>query len=196
MTELIRRDEAVAWGLRMHAYRGEEVVVLLGDGSRFRGYVAGVSATGAYAELDDGRWPEPVRVYVSQIVSVRRPHFHEEQLQPPDVDRYLAGRRRREALEPFPGQLSLAGEPPEVSRRSRKAVRRAVGMLLPPDQIEVLAALDRAAYRKSRVPAAAVAEEVGRSPQWVIRRLGRLAEMQLAAVSRDGRRYAWAPAKD
>jgi hypothetical protein len=195
MTELIRQETALAWELRLHALRGREVILLLRGSAeqRLRGYVVGISPTGAFTEIDDARWEEPRQVPLSTIESVRRPHFHEDG---EDALRALSGRpprERRKDPDPFPGQLRLGGSVPEVSRRSAAAAERASGLLLPQDLLDVLGALDSAVKRRKAVPTARVAEVMGRSPQWTVRRLGRLAEMRLALPMKEGRRYAWSP---
>lgn len=190
---LIRKQTALAWELRGHALHGREVVLALNGGSsipRLRGYVVGISATDSCAEVDDARWPEPRLVPLDRILSVRRPHFHEDG-EAPARSRPVAERATDPA--PFPGQLRLGGDPPAVSRRSRAAVERAAGMLLPGDLMGVLGALDAAVRGRRSVQAVRVAEEMGRSGRWTILRLARLAEMGLARVERERRVYVWWP---
>lgn len=182
---LIRKDTALAWELRLRAYDGAEVVLSLDGAPSVRGYVSSVAPSGAYVELETAREEEPLLVPVSQIANVRRPHFHEDGAAP---------RRRRVAdPDPFPGQLRLGDPPPPVRRRSRRAMDRAAAMLLPAEYLSVLAALDAAAHRRSAVSTADVAEALGRTPQWTVRRLARLAEMHLVETYRERGRYSWRP---
>jgi len=189
MTSLISRGTALAWELRHRCLRGQEVVVKLEGGDRYRGYVVGVAASDAYAELDDARWEEPRLIPLGQITAVRRPHFHQD-----DLPEHPGPRReRRQDPDPYPGQLRLGGAPPEVRRRSREAVELAASMLLPQDLLDVLGALDAAAYRRGSVSSRDVGEVLGRSPQWTVRRLARLAEIRLCGVMKEDGRYGWTP---
>jgi hypothetical protein len=146
--------------------------------------------TDSYAEIDDARWGSPRVIPLDRILSVRRPHFHEDGPEPP---RLHPPAKRRADPEPFPGQLRFGGKVPAVSRRSRRAAERAAGLLLPQDLLDVLGALDAAVRRRANVPARDVGERLGRTGRWTILRLGRLAEMRLVFVARDRGRYVWSP---
>jgi hypothetical protein len=191
--ELIRKRELVAWDLRMRMTLDQEVVVLLEDTAavpRLRGYVTFVGAAGGMALIDDPAFPEPTCAPLELIRSVRRPHFHEDKPLSWTRDR---ARRRGQEDAPLPGQLRLGGEPPEVSPRSRAAVLRAAGLLLESDLMGVLGALDGAVRGKRSCSTAAVAERLGRSTQWTVLRLARLAEMRLVYAETEDGRYEWNP---
>lgn len=188
--ELIRQEAAAAWELRLRSLRGTETVLALERGEpRLRGYVVAVSATGAFADVDDARWEEPRRVLIADVEAIRTPHFHEEGPEPPR-SRPVRWRGR----EPeFPGQLRLGGSPPAVSRRSLEAAERAASMLLSQDLMDALGALDRACRRRRDVSSADVSAEIGKPVAWTVRRLARLAEMRLARAERRGRGWRWRP---
>lgn len=189
---LVKKTTALAWELRNALMMRHEVVISVRDGpliQRVRGYVVEVAATDVNAAVDDARWDEPVLVQLDAVLTIRRPHYHEEGETPV---------RNRPIFEPhrgpevIPGQLLLGGTPPNVSKRTRIAMERAAGMLLPQDLLDVLGALDRASRGKESVPSLAVADELGASLQWTVRRLSALAEMRLAFAVAE-RPYSWTP---
>lgn len=169
-----------------------EVVLSVRDGAlvqRVRGFIVEVAATDANAAVDDARFDEPVLVALDAVLTVRRPHYHQEG-DTPERNRPIFEPRR--GPEPMPGQLLLGGTPPAVSKRTLLAMERAAGMLLPQDLLDVLGALDRASKGKESVPSLAVADEMGASLQWTVRRLSLLASLRLAfAVSENP--YQWCP---
>lgn len=189
---LLKKQTALAWELRGYLWANREIVVALRRDAlvpRYRGYLVSVSPTDANAVLDDARWDEPVTIPLDLVLSVRRPHYHE------DGDEPVRSRpifRPERGPEPMPGQLMLGGDPPPVSKRTRIAMERAAGLLLSQDVLDVLAALDRAARGKQSVSSLEVADAAGESLQWTVRRLSQLASMRLALVVRE-RPYAWTP---
>lgn len=191
---LIRKEEAVAWELRSHLWKGSPVVVTVEAGPeiiRLRGYVESVSATSAFAEVDDDRYPEPRSFPIRTVKSIRRPHFHEDETVLPVRPRAAPDG------EQIPGQLRLGAERiPEVSRRGRGAMERAASMLLPQDLLDALWAVDKACKGRARVSTAEAASLLGRSPQWTVRRLARLAEMHLLLPETGGRRIEWGLVND
>jgi hypothetical protein len=189
---LISRKSALAWDLRGFLWSGKEVVVLAPDADipRLRGIVIGVAPTDSIAWLDDARWDEPVTVDLGAVASVRQPHYHEEG-DPPERTREVFPIHR--GPEPMPGQMHFGAERiPEVSRRSLISMQRAAGMLLPQEDIDALAALDRVAKGKPSVPTIDVADELGESIQRTVRRLRFLAGLKLVSFE-EGRRYRWSP---
>lgn len=188
----IKKTTALAWELRGALMGRQEVVVLIRDGAlvhRVRGFVVEVAATDVNAAIDDARYDEPVLVQLDAVLTVRNPHYHEEG-DAPTRNRPIFEPHR--GPEPMPGQLLLGGTPPVVSKRTRLAMERAAGMLLPQDLLDVLGALDRASRGRQSVPSLAVADAAGESLQWTVRRLSHLAELRLAFVVGE-RPYAWTP---
>ena len=191
MSNLLRRSEAVAWELRTHLLYEREIILRLVEGAslkRLRGNVVSVHGTGQTCQLEDARFEDPVTVPVSMIESIRRPHFHE----PEDGLLPAPPPARRELPYIDPNQMTLGGDPPEVSRRTAKAMIRATGLLLEQEQLDVLAALDRACTGRRDARTIRVAEHLGRSPEWTTRRLARLAEMRLVFLVKE-RPNEWAP---
>lgn len=194
---IVKKRTALAWELRAALWGRKEVIVALGEEGivrRYRGYVVEVSATDVTASIDDARYDEPVLLTLGAVLSVRRPHFHEDG---PEPERARPVFEPRRGPEPMPGQLLLGGTPPTVSRRTQVAMARAAGMLLSQDLMDVLGALDRAARGRESVPTTAVAdaleaEEEKPSIQWTVRRLASLAELRLA-LAVEKRPYSWTP---
>lgn len=188
----IKKTTALAWELRGALMGRYEVVISIQDGAlvhRVRGFVVEVAATDVNASIDDARYDEPVLVQLDAVLTIRRPHYHEEGDAPTRTRPIFEPRR---GPEPMPGQLLLGGTPPAVSKRTQLAMQRAAGMLLSQDLLDVLGALDRASRGKQSVSSLAVADEAEASLQWTVRRLSRLAELRLAFVVGE-RPYAWTP---
>lgn len=78
------------------------------DVMRIRGYVARVAPTGAFAEMVDGEdaagRPCRITLLCEHVLSIRRPHFHEDAPRP-DLDRF---KPKRPEANPF--QLELFEE--------------------------------------------------------------------------------------
>jgi hypothetical protein len=190
---LLKKQASLAWELRRYLWGALEVVVSCRRDAlvpRYRGYVVSVSPTDSTALLDDARWDEPVLIPLNLVLTVRRPHYHEDGPEP-ERDRPVV-RPAIQSYQPMPGQLTLGGEPRPVSKRTRIAMERAAGMLLSQDLLDVLAALDGAARGKQSVSSLEVADAAGESLQWTVRRLNALARLRLALVVRE-RPYAWTP---
>lgn len=189
---LIKKQSALAWELRGCLWTRFEVVITLREDAlvkRVRGYVVEVSPTDVTAVIDDARWEEPITVLLEMVLTIRRPHYHEDG---PEPERHRPIVQPSRGPEPMPGQMTLGGDPPEVSKRSFIAMQRAAGLLLSQDLLDVIAALDRAARGKQSVPSLAVADAGGWSLQWTVRRLTYLESLRLCfAVSE--RPYAWTP---
>jgi hypothetical protein len=182
-----------------------EIVLTMRDGSlvrRVRGFVVEVAATDVNASIDDARWDEPVLVPLDAVLTIRRPHYHEEG-ETPQRNRPIFPPRT--AAPPMRGQMRLGGRPWTVSKRSTIPMQKASAMLLPQDLMDVLAALDRAAKGKQSVSTTEVADRMARydenreeiedapeSIQWTVRRLTQLAEMRLAFLVGE-QPYAWTP---
>lgn len=96
---LAAREQSSAWELRAAWATGREVIVVF-ELTRVRGIVTRVAPTGAAAWIDDGLG-EPMHVPCAAILSIRRPHFHEDGSTP-----RVAPRPQRVEL---PGQLNLFG---------------------------------------------------------------------------------------
>lgn len=190
VTDLIRPESALAWELRGHWAARREIVLRL-HGGRVRGFVEHVSATGAYAIVDPVSstlpspepWEPPtLHVPLGLVLSVRRPHFHEDGPLSP-----VRERRRTEADLQLSGQGTL-GEwfRPPATARADYALARAVEMMLPPQTLRLIAALDRAQERVNGrgVATSEVADEIGHSDPWTSRRLRELAVIGLVQRSR------------
>ncbi|MGH2938304.1 MAG: hypothetical protein ACRDPE_09320 [Solirubrobacterales bacterium] len=190
---LLKKQSSLAWELRGYLWGAAEIVVSCRRDAlvpRYRGYVVSVSPTDATFELDDARWGEPVLIPVDLVLTVRRPHYHEDGPEP-ERDRPVV-RPAIQSYQQMPGQLTLGGEPPPVSKRTRIAMERAAGMLLSQELLDVLAALDAAARGRQSVSSLEVADAAGESLQWTVRRLNALAAQGLALSVRE-RPYAWIP---
>lgn len=201
----VKKTTALAWELRGALMMRYEVVISVRDGAlvqRVRGYVVEVAATDANASIDDARYDEPVLVPLDAVLTIRRPHYHEEG-DAPERNRPIF--EPRTDAPPMRGQMRLGGRPWKVSRRTTIPMQKATGMLLPQDLLDVLAALDRASKGRQSVPTTAVADRMARydedeesiidapsSIQWTVRRLNELAELRLAFVVGE-RPYAWTP---
>lgn len=188
---LVKKQTALAWELRALLWNRQEVMITLRRDllvPRVRGYVVEVSATDASALIDDARWDEPIQVELDKVLTVRRPHLEDGDTPPRARPIFPPSR----GPEPMPGQLTLGGDPPEVSKRSLIPMRRAAGLLLSQDLLDVIAALDRAAKGKQSVPSLAVADAGGWSLQWTVRRLAHLASLRLCFAVRE-KPYAWIP---
>lgn len=190
-TALVRRRQSTAWELRLAKHYRREVVVRLHEGHRIkrvRGYVVAVTSSDRMATFHSEDHPEPVMVPIRFIDQIRRPHFHEDG--PPRPYRPTAEPPGASWIDP--GQLTLGGDPPKVSKRSESAVLRAAGMMLGDEAMAVLAALDSAARIAGTASTADVADELGRSIQWTVRRLAPLAEMRLVFLVGKNP-YLWSP---
>lgn len=103
--ELRRRESAAAWELRGALAAVREIVVAW-PGGRVRGYVEHVSPTDAFALVWDGR--STIHVPLTLGPSVRRPHFHED-----DVSEAVAPPARR-VRRPMSGQLAFVLDDPRA----------------------------------------------------------------------------------
>lgn len=209
------RENAVAWELRGAWATGRPVRLLLqaeAGAGLIVGTVNSVAPSAAYAILqpieDPERMstndvildaagayepPEPIHVPLMYVSEVRAPHFHVEPLHwTPRAGTAYDGQL------PLDGQGILGAEhAPPVSARSQRTMTRAVLMMLPRDQLQVLAALDRVTFGAPRGKKLAqartwmVAGEVGRTPRWTARRLRALHRQAFVDVMKDGRAVAW-----
>jgi hypothetical protein len=146
------------------------------------GIVTWVSATGGSVRVNERDEDEDVLVPVEEILAVHRPHWHEGG----EVTRRA---RKPRVTDQIPGQLPLIEAPSGRTVKGTRALMRAAGVLMAPDVIGVLAAVDAAGKRPE---VRDVAEVVGRSERWTSARL-RLLEQEayVRRVRRHARRDIW-----
>lgn len=209
------RENAVAWELRGAWATGRPVRLLL-QGARgvelVEGTVQSVAATDAFVILQPAEDPDKmslndvildvaggytppdvIHIPLMFVAEVRRPHFHA-----PPTKGWRPPSTAWAGQLPLDGQGVLGAEhAPAVSKRSARAMDRAVMMMLPAEQLAVLAALDGVtlgAPRGKRMAHARtwlVASEVGRSPRWTARRLLLLSRCGIVDLLKDGHAFAW-----
>lgn len=168
MNTLAPQVSALAWEARGAWATGREVILSLDTAvcslPEVRGYIAAVSSTDAFVLVHEYGRSEPIHVPLDGVLALTRSHFHQEGWRPREA-------RVRPGQAAFDGQIGIVSPLP-VSKRATRAMARAAQMMLSADQLEVLAAVDRAPVRSPVT--SQVAQEVGRSRRWTAVRLRRL----------------------